>query len=84
MGLFSPEHVLLVVLVVALLFGARGVPGLARRAGKGIRETRDALGIDEIRHEVTGVRDTLRPASQAGDAAQQPAAPAQRAEDTQG
>jgi TatA/E family protein of Tat protein translocase len=83
MGLFSPEHVLLVVLVVALLFGAKGVPGLARRAGKGIRETRDALGIDEIRHEVTGVRDTLKPAN-AADAAQQPPAPAQRADDSQG
>jgi TatA/E family protein of Tat protein translocase len=61
MGLFSPEKLLIVALLVAVVFGAKGVPGIARRAGKGIRETRDALGIDEIRGEITGVRDTLSP-----------------------
>jgi hypothetical protein len=35
------------------------VPAIARRAGKGIRETRDALGIDAIRDDIHDVRSTF-------------------------
>lgn len=55
----GPEKLLILALVVALLLGAGTVPTLARRAGKGIRETKDALGIDEIREEIGGVRSSL-------------------------
>ena len=59
MGFLSPEKLLLVAVLVALVFGTKGLPAIARRAGKGIRETRDALGIDAIRDDVHDVRSTL-------------------------
>jgi sec-independent protein translocase protein TatA len=33
-----------VILLVALLFGAKGVPDVARRLGTGVRELKDAVG----------------------------------------
>ena len=59
MGFLSPEKLLLLALLVALVFGAKGLPTIARRAGKGIRETRDALGIDAIRDDIRDVRSTV-------------------------
>lgn len=59
MGFVSPEKLLLLALLVALVFGPKGLPATARRAGKGIRETRDALGIDAIRDDVHDVRSTV-------------------------
>jgi TatA/E family protein of Tat protein translocase len=59
MGFLSPEKLLLIALLVALVFGTKGVPAIARRAGKGIRETRDALGIDAIRDDIHDVRSTF-------------------------
>jgi TatA/E family protein of Tat protein translocase len=58
-GFLSPEKILLLALLVALVFGTKGLPAIARRAGKGIRETRDALGIDAIREDIHDVRSTF-------------------------
>jgi Sec-independent protein translocase protein TatA len=55
----GPEKLLILALLVALVFGAGAVPGIARRAGKGIRGTRDALGIDDTREEIGDVRASL-------------------------
>jgi sec-independent protein translocase protein TatA len=43
MGLSNPTHVLILVLVVVLLFGARRLPELGRSLGSGIREFRGSL-----------------------------------------
>ena len=59
MGFVSPEKLLLLALLVALVFGTKGLPAIARRAGKGIRETRDALGIDAMRDDIKQVRSTV-------------------------
>jgi TatA/E family protein of Tat protein translocase len=59
MGFMSPEKLLIVALIIALVFGAKGVPTIARRAGKGIRQTRDALGLDEIRDGIGEVRSSV-------------------------
>ena len=59
MGFVSPEKLLLLALLVALVFGTKGLPAIARRAGKGIRETRDALGIDAVRDDIQQVRSTV-------------------------
>lgn len=59
MGFVSPEKLLLLALLVALVFGTKGLPAIARRAGKGIRETRDALGIDAVRDDIREVRSTV-------------------------
>jgi len=59
MGWLSPEKLLLIALLLALVFGTKGLPAIARRAGKGIRETRDALGIDAIRDDIQDMRSTV-------------------------
>ena len=50
MDLFAPDHILLILLVVLLLFGGRKIPELMRGLGRGIREFNDAKqGVkDEI------------------------------------
>lgn len=48
MGLDNPTHLLLIALVIVLLFGAKRLPGLGRQLGKGIRDVKSSVGIDEI------------------------------------
>jgi sec-independent protein translocase protein TatA len=45
-GIVSPWHIAIFVVVVALLFGPRRVPEIARSLGKGMREVRGHL--DEV------------------------------------
>ena len=47
MGLSNPLHLLILVLVVVLLFGARRLPELGRSLGAGIREFRGSLAGGE-------------------------------------
>ena len=56
-SLGGPE-VILIVLVVLLLFGAKKIPELARGMGKGIREFKDAS--KEIRKEIESAEDEVR------------------------
>ena len=50
-GLDSPLHILIVLLVVLLLFGAKRLPELGRSLGTGMREFKDSVtGAGE--HEV--------------------------------
>ena len=57
--------------VLALLFGAKGVPDVARRLGTGVREVKDAVGeVDPRRMLETGERAEQpkpRPASPSDD-----------------
>ena len=39
----SPTHILLFLLVVLVVFGARRVPDVARSLGRGVREFRGAI-----------------------------------------
>lgn len=50
MDLFAPNHILLILLVVILLFGGKKIPELMRGLGKGIREFNDAK--NNVRREV--------------------------------
>jgi sec-independent protein translocase protein TatA len=43
LGLENPIHLLLVLVVVLLLFGAKRVPEMGRSLGAGIRGFKDAL-----------------------------------------
>lgn len=45
--LFSPLHILIIVLIVLLLFGPSKLPGLARAAGQAIKEFRTASEKDK-------------------------------------
>ena len=50
MDLFAPNHILLILLVVLLLFGGKKIPELMRGLGKGIREFNDAK--NNVRREI--------------------------------
>jgi TatA/E family protein of Tat protein translocase len=81
MGFASPVHILLVVAVIALLFGVKRLPEIGRRLGGGVREIREATGIDEFRSQVGELKESLGPgalaptASLAPGTAAAPAAP---------
>ena len=50
MDLFAPNHILLILLMVLLLFGGKKIPELMRGLGKGIREFNDAK--NNVRKEI--------------------------------
>jgi len=53
-GLFQPTHLILLVVLVLILFGAKRLPELGQGLGKGIRGFKDALrGGDEISEATT-------------------------------
>jgi sec-independent protein translocase protein TatA len=47
-GLESPTHLLLVLVIVLLLFGAKRLPEMGRNLGRGIKEFREGLGGKEV------------------------------------
>jgi len=62
MDLFAPNHILLILLVVLLLFGGRKIPELMRGLGKGIREFNDAK--NNVRREIEeGSNDKDKPST---------------------
>ena len=52
----GPWEILLILIVILILFGARRLPELARGLGKGINEFRDA--IDSSKKEIVNSLDT--------------------------
>ena len=73
MGGLGPFEILLILLVVLLLFGAKRIPEIARGLGKGIREFKDAT--NEIKQELT-VDPPRTQIPQAPPAQAQPSQPA--------
>lgn len=70
MDLFAPNHILLILLVVLLLFGGKKIPELMRGLGKGIREFNDAK--NNVRREMEeGLAEKERQAAAANSAATQ-------------
>jgi sec-independent protein translocase protein TatA len=66
----GPWELVILLGVLVLLFGAKGVPDAARRLGTGLREIRGALGeidprrmldADEPRQETRSARDEPGP-----------------------
>lgn len=53
----GPMEMVLVVLVILLLFGAKRLPGLAKGLGQGIREFKGA--IDGAKKEIEDVGDSI-------------------------
>jgi sec-independent protein translocase protein TatA len=43
LGLENPLHILIVLVVVLLLFGAKRLPEMGRGLGSGLREFRDSI-----------------------------------------
>ena len=47
-GWTSPTHIILLLLIALLLFGAKRLPEIGRSLGKGMREFKDSVsGIDD-------------------------------------
>jgi sec-independent protein translocase protein TatA len=67
MGLDNPVHILLLLLVLLLVFGARRLPELGKSLGEGMRGFKDALG---------GVQQQPSQTLHQSAATPQPAAPA--------
>jgi len=63
MGMPGGIEIVLIILVVLLLFGAKRIPELARGIGQGIQEFRKAS--DDIKKEIDkGADDIKKPGSQ--------------------
>jgi sec-independent protein translocase protein TatA len=50
MGLDNPVHILLLLLVVLLVFGAKRLPEIGRSLGEGMRGFKDSLSGDSRQH----------------------------------
>ena len=60
--LFTPTHLLIVVLVVIVLFGAKRLPEVASGMGKGIRDFKRAInGLDEQTLQASQAPAALQP-----------------------
>lgn len=46
-GLESPTHLLLLVLIILVLFGAKRLPEMGRSLGRGIQEFKEGLNIKD-------------------------------------
>lgn len=53
-GLASPSHLIIVLVVVLLLFGAKRIPELAKGLGTGVRELREGFTTGEDATEAGG------------------------------
>jgi sec-independent protein translocase protein TatA len=62
-GLESPTHLIIVLVIVLLLFGAKRIPELAKGLGTGVREfKKGAEGEDEAElHEASDNREERNP-----------------------
>jgi sec-independent protein translocase protein TatA len=46
-GMFGPTQIVLILVAVILLFGAKKIPELMKGVGKGIKEFKDATNEDD-------------------------------------
>ena len=54
-GLASPSHLIIVLVIILLLFGAKRIPELAKGLGTGIKELREGVSADDdAQQEVPG------------------------------
>lgn len=53
MGMIGPWQIVLIVLLVILLFGAKRIPELMKGAGRGVKEFKDALNKDYTAEDKT-------------------------------
>jgi sec-independent protein translocase protein TatA len=58
----GPWEIVILLAVLALLFGAKGVPDMARRLGAGVREFKNAVGDVDPRRMLDADDDPEREA----------------------
>src|SRR5271168_2710212 len=61
MGLDNPVHILLLLLVVLLVFGAKRLPEIGRSLGEGMRGFKDSLSGDSNQHSLSSAPSTAPP-----------------------
>ncbi len=70
-GLASPSHLIIVLVIILLLFGAKRIPELAKGLGTGIKEFREGVSVnDDSNLEVPGIEESrgeARADSEAGN-----------------
>jgi sec-independent protein translocase protein TatA len=68
-GLASPSHLLVVLVIILLLFGAKRIPELAKGLGTGIKEFREGVSVnDDSKLEVPGIEESRGEARAEGEA----------------
>lgn len=56
LGNIGPLEIVLILLVILLLFGAKRIPEIAKGVGKGMKEFKKA--VKEVEDDITGDDDT--------------------------
>jgi len=51
-GMFGPQEIILILVIVLLLFGGRKIPELMKGLGKGMKEFKKASNDDEEEEEI--------------------------------
>lgn len=51
LGIIGPNQIIIILVIVVLLFGAKKIPELMKGVGKGIKEFKDATNKDEEKKE---------------------------------
>jgi sec-independent protein translocase protein TatA len=62
-GWTSPTHIVLVLLLALLLFGARRLPEIGRSLGSGMREFKDSVSGSDTATELRAPVETTTPVS---------------------
>ena len=76
-------EIVILLAVLALLFGTKGVPAMARRLGTGVREVKDAVAEVDPRKMLEAGDDADGAAKPpTGETAQKPSRPASETRDT--
>jgi len=76
-------EIVILLAVLALLFGTKGVPAMARRLGTGVREVKDAVAEVDPRKMLEAGDEADGPVKPpAGDATQAPRRPPSETRDT--
>ncbi len=66
MGLFEPQHIILIVIALLLFFGGKKIPELMRGLGKGMKEFKDAQN-GETNSDATPTNNNANATSNTGD-----------------
>jgi len=69
MGLENPLHILLLLVVILLVFGAKRLPEIGRSLGEGMRGFKDSLSGDSDQHSLTSAPPAAPPVANAASAA---------------
>jgi sec-independent protein translocase protein TatA len=80
MGLDNPLHILLLLLLVLLVFGAKRLPEIGRSLGTGLREFKQSVTGDQQPPTLTAAQPPAQPQPQPAPSQQvpTPAPPAQQ------